>query len=109
MKRRVRAWLMAALVCGLQGGLCAAAQAGGFQSVEDGLRPLKERLAAIDLELPPLQARMARLAAPDEGPQARRERALAWVRLELLLQEQAQLKEELADAQRAARDPMRLH
>ncbi|HLO95147.1 MAG TPA: hypothetical protein VK195_12595 [Burkholderiaceae bacterium] len=85
------------------------AQAAGFLPVSDAVRPLEERLALIDQELGALRPLLRPVSGPQDSRQALRERALAWARVQVLQQEQAQLKVELVDAHRAAEDPMRLH
>ncbi|MBB2487157.1 hypothetical protein H5407_18145 [Mitsuaria sp. WAJ17] len=101
MKRRLLGCLLAALG--------AAVQAAGFLPVEDSVQPLKERLAVLELELAALRPRLQQPAAFSDSPAALRERALAWARMQVLVQEQTQLKVELAEAHRDAKDPMRLY
>ncbi|WP_269632300.1 hypothetical protein [Pelomonas sp. BJYL3] len=93
----------------LLAGLGVAAQAAGFLPVAEGLKPLKQRLQAIAEEIRPLRLRLQQAPAADEAKLAVQERALAWSRLQDLLDEQARLQGELDEAQLAARDPLRQH
>ena len=59
--------------------------------------------------LPPLQARLRMPPLASDAREITRERALAWAQVQALLGEQRQLRVELAEAERAAEDPLRLH
>ena len=93
----------------LLAGLGVAVQAEGFLPVAQGLQPLKQRLQAIAEEMRPLRLRLQPAPAADEAKLAVRERALAWSRLQDLLDEQARLQGELDEALLAAGDPLRQH
>lgn len=93
----------------LLAGPGVAAQAEGFLPVAQGLQPLKQRLQAIAEEMRPLRLRLRQAPAADEAKLAIQDRALAWSRLQDLLDEQVRLQGELDEALLAARDPLRQH
>ncbi len=105
----MRAALFAGLFAALLAALSPPAQAAGFLPLAEAVQPLHDRLAVIAEALPSLQARLRVQPQADDTRETTRERALAWARLRALRSEQRQLTAELAEAQRAAQDPLRLH
>lgn len=102
-------WARAGFVAGLYLTLCGLASAAGLQPVEEAIKPLEQRLALIDREMRPLQSIVNRGAAPAERPQALRDRARAWARLQDLMEERSRLNEEIAQARQDAKDPLRIY
>lgn len=105
MKGAIRSAFVALLLSGAGLGASAA----GYLPLAAATQPLKDRLAEITEALPPLQARLRMPPLASDARETTRERALAWARVQVMLDEQRQLQVELADAQRAAEDPLRLH
>lgn len=97
------------MLAGLCLTLCGLAPAAGLLPVAEAIQPLQQRLAVIDREMRPLQSIVKREPAPAESPQELRDRARAWARLQDLMAEQSRLNDEIAQAQQAAKDPLRLY
>ena len=101
--------IRSAVLAVLLSGMGLGASAAGYLPLAEATRPLKDRLAEITDALPPLQARLRMPPLASDAREITRERALAWAQVQALLGEQRQLRVELAEAERAAEDPLRLH